>query len=346
VTDHLVSVVPMGVLVSGGLDSSLVAAFSARAFRERGEQGAAFSMVPGGVAARLDETPHIERVVSSFGLVPHRIALTPDWLKANIGAVTRAQEEPVAGIAVAAQYLTYELAARIGTRVVLDGQGADELFGGYPRHQFAYLRNCLRRHAYATFAAEIAWLCARDRALFRDTLRHSRFFRANGQGAQHASPPSLDAVLRRDVASGNMRSILALTDRNAMAHSVEGRVPYVHRPVVEAAFGLADAYKVGHGTRKRILRRIGERHLPASIVRRRDRIGFGAPTREWLLRHFQDELRALHGQPAFAGAHAIDARRVHDVVDGFLASRHTDAGKVWRLFAIERWAREYEVTAL
>ena len=130
----------MGILISGGLDSSLVAAMAATPFAERGERGMGFSMVLDRSHSRYDETAHIDQVVSAFGFRGFAVELTPAWLKANIERVSRTQEEPVAGVAVAGQYLAFELAARHGAKVVLDGQGADELFAGYPRHQVVYLR--------------------------------------------------------------------------------------------------------------------------------------------------------------------------------------------------------------
>src|SRR5215831_18786292 len=147
VAEHMVGPVAMGILISGGLDSSVVAALAVTPFAERGERGMGFSMVLDRGYNRYDETAHIDQVVSAFGYRGCRVELTPAWLKANMEQVSRTQEEPVAGVAVAGQYLTFELAAKHGVRVVLDGQGADELFAGYPRHQIVYLADCVRHRA-------------------------------------------------------------------------------------------------------------------------------------------------------------------------------------------------------
>jgi len=372
----MVGPVPMGILISGGLDSSVVAALSVTPFAARGERGMGFSMVLDRRYSQYDETVHIDQVVSAFGFRGYRVELTPDWLKANIARVSRAQEEPVAGVAVAGQYLTFELAAKHGARVILDGQGADELFAGYPRHQVAYLTDCARRLALGALLKELAALLRHDRRFFRE-LRKARVVRQlermfGGDKAQpidfirdlditrRANTPSrqaattqvearhsaLSEVLRKDVLTGNLRAVLALSDRNAMAHSIEARVPYVDRRVVEFAFQLPDRYKIGEGQRKLILRKLGTHHLPNGIAARVDRIGFGAPLHQWLMQEFPSELSALPEGPAFHDSISIERARMRRFVEGFLSGHHHDAGTIWRLYAVDQWARAYAVTGI
>jgi asparagine synthase (glutamine-hydrolysing) len=369
----------MGLLISGGLDSSIVAALAVSPYAQRGERGMGFSMVLDRCYSQYDETAHIDQVVSTFGFIGFTVELTPAWLKANIERVTRTQEEPVAGVAVAGQYLAFELAARHGATVVLDGQGADELFAGYPRHQVVYLRDCARRLAFGEMFREIAALLQRDRRLFKEVWstvivrRLRRIFgrrrdrpidfirdefdttatRATIHGVpgaeareQGARSSALGEVLRKDVLTGNLRAVLALTDRNAMAHSIEARVPYVDRRIVEFAFQLPDRHKIGQGQRKLILRKIGARHLPEAIVTRVDRIGFGAPLHQWLVESFASELRALPDGVAFHDSISIDASRLRRFIEDFLVGHHRDAGTVWRLYAVDQWARAYAVTGI
>jgi asparagine synthase (glutamine-hydrolysing) len=152
--------------------------------------------------------------------------------------------------------------------------------------------------------------------------------------------------LRRDVLTGNLRWVLALTDRNAMAHSIEARVPYVSRGMVEFAFSLPDRFKTGAGWRKRILRRVGERHLPRALVYRPNRLGFGTPTGRWLAEAFAAELRGLARGEVFASSGIADPAGIGRFVNAFLAGEHADAGTVWRLYAVDRWARAHSVTGL
>src|SRR6266567_703314 len=376
VSEHMVGPVPMGILISGGLDSSVVAALATTPFAERGERGMGFSMVLDRRYSRYDETAHIDQVVSAFGFRGYTVELTPAWLKASMERVSRTQEEPVAGVAVAGQYLTFELAAKQGAKVVLDGQGADELFAGYPRHQVVYLIDYVRRLAFGALFKELAALLYHDRRFFREVWRAMfvpRLERIFGGGKDRpidfirdvtdattrrakvpSRPPAalaegeirasaLGEVLRKDVLTGNLRAVLALSDRNSMAHSIEARVPYVDRRIVEVAFQLPDRYKIGEGQRKLILRKLGARYLPKEIVARVDRIGFGAPIREWLMQEFKCELSALPEGPAFRDSISIDRTRMRRFIEHFLSGHHHDAGTIWRLYAVDQWARAHGV---
>jgi asparagine synthase (glutamine-hydrolysing) len=372
VAEHMVAQVPIGNLVSGGLDSSLVAALAAPNYRAAGQRGLAASMVLDGGPSHLDESIYIDQVTAALEFDGFKAALTPAWLKDNIGRVTMAQEEPVAGMAVVGQYLAYETAARHGARVVLDGQGADEIFAGYPRHQYVVLRDYAARGAWGDMARELMSLAGHDPKFFADIWRRSLrprlmrlfgsapvrprydFIRRNGQ-ARRLRPESSAALPRRsalerdlftDVVTGNLRPALAMTDRNSMAHSVEARVPYVDRRVVEYGFALPDGYKIGAGRRKRILRAIAARYLPASIVDRIDRIGFGVPIAAWLMTDFRSELAQLADGPTYRNAGFVDRAALGRYVEEFLNGSHQNAGAVWRLYAIDRWAQAFAVQGL
>jgi asparagine synthase (glutamine-hydrolysing) len=361
VAEHLVAQAPLGHLISGGLDSSLLAALAAPIYEVRHEQGAGFSMVLGRAWRQLDESPYIDALAQALHFQSFKSELSPEWLKTNIERITWAQEEPVAGMAVAGQFLAYETAARHGARVVIDGQGADEFFAGYPRHQIAVLADLARRLALPSLAREAVWLFWRDRR-FLWNLWQRRIARASSRGQPHrrdflsieadgvgraAAPPRHASVLTRallpDVLSYNLKSVLAMTDRNAMTHSIEARVPYVDWRIAEFAFALPDDYKSGHGLRKRILRVIGARCLPKAIVARTDRIGFGAPVEAWLKSDFRSEIAELPQNRLLGASALFDLTKFKEFIDGFLAERHRDFGTVWRAYAIDRWARAYGV---
>src|SRR5262245_34321183 len=293
--EHVVAQAPLGHLISGGLDSSLLAALTGPNYFRRRERGLGISMV---LATRLkgyDESTYIDQVVTALKFRSIKAEFSSAWLKANIDRITKAQEEPVAGMAVAGQFLAYETAARHGARVVLDGQGADEIFAGYPRHQHTVLKDYVRRRALPALLRELTSLWRHDAKFFGDVWRlrilpriarnlgfgksspdrdFLRFEGGNatsrrGRDPQHNSrSTALGEELLNDILAGNLRPVLAVTDRNSMAHSIEARVPYVDSRIVEFAFQLPDSYKIGSGRRKRILRRIAERYLPEAKIGR------------------------------------------------------------------------------
>jgi len=371
--EHMVAKCHFGHLISGGLDSSLLSAMAAPSYRQRGERGMSVSMVLPANASRYCESVYVDQVVTALEFQSFRAVLSAGWLKANIDRIAKTQEEPPAGMAVAGQFLAYETAARQGARVVLDGQGADEIFAGYPRHQYTLLKDCIRRIEPAALLRELISLWRYDTRFFRDAWRVTilprlasklgfagnnaslDFLRWEGgqvsskhesdthHGPQHTA---LSKELQADVLTGNLRSVLAITDRNAMAHSIEARVPYVDRRIVEFAFGLPDDYKIGDGRRKRILRVLAARYLPKAVVTRVDKIGFGAPIEQWLRADFRAELASLHDGGVFGHSNLVDRLRLRSYIDDFLSGRHHAASTVWRLYAVDIWARVYAVSGV
>jgi asparagine synthase (glutamine-hydrolysing) len=366
VSEHLLGQAPAGQLISGGLDSSVLAALARPVYASRGEAGVGASMVLDSPAERYDESIYIDEVSRALNFRSFKTTMSAAWLKANVTRATWTQEEPLAGIAVVGQFLAYETAGRQGLRIVLDGQGSDELFAGYPRHQTLALLDRLRRGAVIDVLLELAALVRHDPGFFKETwrlriaprlarlfgierkIRRPDFLReidtAQAEPApQLAGGTALTRSLMTDVCTYNLKSTLSFTDRNSMAHSIEARVPYVDQRIVEYAFSLPDQYKIGGGERKHILRTVARNLLPPLIVDRVDRVGFGAPIQRWVSNDLRDELRTLADSPAFEPSGLIDRAGLRDYVTAFLAGEHHDAATLWRIYAVNRWSLAYSV---
>src|SRR6516225_6216042 len=323
VGEHMVAQAPIGHLISGGLDSSLLAAFAAPIYARRGQRGMGASMVTTS-ANRYDESPYIDQVVAALRLESVRAEFTGGWLKVNIDRVTRAQEEPVAGMAVAGQFLAYEAAARHGARVVLDGQGADEIFAGYPRHQFTVLKDYLRRGDVTALLLEMVSLCRYDAKFLRDTWRLRIVPRLGlGWGSYGLASDSLLSD--------------ATTSESQCRARLERRFSALHVELLNDVLG---------GKRKRILRRLAQRYLPKAIVARVDRIGFGAPIEHWLRTCFRAELVDLPGGDVFSRSMLVNPRLLRSYIDDFLAGQHGDVGTIWRIYAVDVWARVHSVSGV
>src|SRR5262249_30259469 len=112
----------------------------------------------------------------------------------------------------------------------------------------------------------------------------------------------VNRLLYFDVRWGNVKIVLGYGDRNAMAHSVEARVPYFDRAFVELMFSLPDTYKIGGGDRKHLLRDIARRYVPLEITERGDRMGFGTPDEEMIRGPLQDTVAEAVNDPQFRAA--------------------------------------------
>jgi asparagine synthase (glutamine-hydrolysing) len=145
--------------------------------------------------------------------------------------------------------------------------------------------------------------------------------------------------LHYDVRWGNVKVVLDYGDKNAMAHSVEARVPYFDRKLVEFAFSLPDGYKVDGAQRKRILRDVARSLLPASVTDRPERLGFAVPDGP-LLGEMWPRMREVVADEGFAKSPCFDRAGLRTFLDGFDARRGRDRHSAWRLYALALWTGE------
>jgi asparagine synthase (glutamine-hydrolysing) len=353
---HLVAEVGVGTLLSGGLDSSLVTAIAARDGEPRRP---AFSFVLNERIDRaFDESRYVDDVVQHTGVPTCRTTMTGDWLRENIARVTVAQEAPVTGAPVAAQFRTHQLAAASGVRVVLDGQGADETFAGYRRHHAVMLTELLLHGRLAAFSRELreappgsasTWLRQAVAApLFRTVVppRMPSWYVGAHEPLTRSTATNLGRTLHRDVTELNLPSVLAITDRNSMAHSLEARVPLLDHRIVEFAFTLPSQMKIGGGVRKRILRHVAQRYLPQSVLTRTDSIGFGTPQGRWMRGELRDAMRDAATSASIQQNAFIDGTRVRRLVDDFFAGRGgvSSHREVWVIYALHHWLTAFDIT--
>jgi asparagine synthase (glutamine-hydrolysing) len=169
---------------------------------------------------------------------------------------------------------------------------------------------------------------------------------AEGAPAPDGAAAGLSALARMsraDLTSGNIPAVLALTDRNAMAHSVESRVPFLDHRIVEFGLALPDRFKASRGARKVVLRDLARRRLPAVIAGRGGRIGFGMPLAEWLRGPLRPGVLETVTGPGVMSHTVFDAGATLRFVTDFLDGRHEDAASVWRIVAVARWLQKFRI---
>jgi asparagine synthase (glutamine-hydrolysing) len=353
---HLLAEVGVGTLLSGGLDSSLV---TEMASRDGEPLRPAFSFVLREHLDRaFDESRYVTDVVQHTGVPAFTTTMTGAWLAENMARITAAQEAPVTGAPVAAQFRTHELAAASGVRVVLDGQGADETFAGYRRHHAVMMTELLLRGRVGAFSRELrdaprgsgrTWLRQAVAApLIRTILppRTPSWYLGVHEPLTRNTAMNLDRALRRDVTEMNLPAVLAITDHNSMAHSLEARVPLLDHRIVEFAFTLPSQMKIGGGIRKRILRHVARRYVPQSVLARTDSIGFGTPQGRWMRGELREAIRDAAGSASIQQNAVIDGTRVRRLVDDFFAGRGAVSSQreVWAIYALHHWLTAFDVT--
>jgi asparagine synthase (glutamine-hydrolysing) len=374
---HLRACVKVGSFLSGGLDSAVITALMRNGSAPRDTYSLVFDEQRW---AAFDESKYVDDFVASTGVPNFRTTFDAQWMRDNIRAVTWAQEEPLVASTLLAQWRVFELARARGATVVLDGQGSDEIFGGYARHELVVWRERLRQGRLPSFLRESRLIASSfgisaPALLYRHLVRTAggslvrrfrlpflrydwideRFFisKRGDDREQRAArahevarwPSALDREMVRDLRFFALRPLLLFSDRSGMAHSVEARLPFLDHELVEFAMQLPPHFKVGFGRRKRILRDVARPYVPASIVDRTDKMGFVTPEAVWLRESLREDLREITSSPAVVRQPFLRLAAVKRFIDDFLERRHNDYRGVWRLYALKHWLEVYDLGA-
>lgn len=369
VGSHLRSDVPVGACLSGGLDSATLVALAAR---ETTSPLRTFSITYPGTA--YDESRYIHAL---HGQVHHLAGTesSPDGsdLVEVLERSTWHYEEPVWGGSVYSWWQVMKSVHAGGIKVVLNGQGADELLAGYPRYYPTYLRQLLRDGRLPAFQRNFDGFRAQQPGLSRSALwrelatpywpdRLRRAARMAGRGKAfddgflapglrvHASPEAdalarrafsrLDAHLLTDLATTRLPELLQAEDRFSMAFSIESRVPFLDRALVEHAVALPPERKLDGGVTKVALRDAMRGIVPDAILDRSDKQGYPTPVNDWLHRFGAEHAGDLIGSRRFRELGVFDARAASAAFDRWRAGRAPLPG-LWTWLSTETWFRQY-----
>lgn len=295
--------VPAAVSMSGGLDSTLLASLLSGPDREASQAfcfgSPQLSKTEGPLAK---EAMDLIRIRSAFTDPPGA-----DGIASAFHATLVAQQEPFSGLSVVAQFLLYRDVARAGFRVVLGGQGGDELFMGYRKFQIFEVQQLVRERRLGTLVSalpSLLRLAVAEIPRARGYLSERRRYGDQGRQAEALRLPEvadLGPGLReneslgdrqvRDVLTLSLPVLLRYEDRNSMAHSLESRMPFLDYRVAEFGLGLPDRLKVRGGYGKWILRQIARQRIPDSIRTARYKRGFDVAEGDWIRMGLGDAIR-------------------------------------------------------
>lgn len=357
VRDALVADVPVGAYLSGGVDSSLITALVAK---ER--NGAPLHTFSAGFGdPRVDELHWAEQVAGIVGSEHHNVVVTADDFRDSWAKLSWHRDAPLSEPADVAVFRLAELARR-DVKVVLSGEGSDELFGGYPKYRFALptrlgdvLPSPLLRRAEKALPASKARMgialramaepsyAERMRGWFAPFTTAERATLLGGPATRSVLAPyengrgdALRRMLYADSHTWLADNLLERGDRMSMAASLELRPPFLDHRVAELAFSLPSNVKVRRGTTKWVVKEVARQHLPASIVDR-PKSGFKVPLDAW----FRDGLRdmafdLLTGPTSFVGK-TFDRAAVRALLDDHNSGDRNEQPRIWTLLSLEVW---------
>ena len=282
--------VPVGVSLSGGLDSSIVAYLAKQHHVPTDGEGElqSYSVVrPMAGRDSCDESEFINLVVDRLGLRANYTSPVPTRIPGLLDKVCRYYEAPVNGLGVAGLF-TIEAAHKAGIKVTLDGQGADEQLAGYSKFAFSFLNELSVQH----FLSEAVWLMlvTDEKRMATKQIMKSLQWRVRkglGLATKDQGPQPLNATLNESI-DGGLMNLIHYADRRSMIYSMESRMPFLDHRIVEFNASVPGVYKIRKGFTKYYARLAFDGLLPDKIVWRRDKNGWNVPEREWL----DNELRS------------------------------------------------------
>ena len=378
IVKRLRSDVPVGVFLSGGLDSSTITALASKA-----QQGALHTFSVGFEDSSYDESPYAHQVASLFQTVHHHQVCSTKVAVELLPEVYARMDEPFADASILPTYLLCKFASQ-RVKVVLGGDGGDELFAGYPSFQAHKLmerlsflpvacRDLLTRaarripvsHRYASvdflmqqflkgagISPEIRFFMwmgyfghEQKKSLLHKDVQHE-LLRKNpyediiNYVKQSGLVSDFERILYLCMKLYLQDDILVKIDRASMAHGLEVRVPFLDHHVVEYVSGIKSTYKLRRWTSKYLLKHAAAAILPKNIVHRQ-KAGFMMPVAKWLQTDLKERVKELFFDPQVEEDGLFDLSFMKQLLDDHLDQRRDNRKQIWNLFCFLIWRKHY-----
>ena len=368
---HLRSDVPVGAALSGGIDSSSIVA----AMRQLDPtlEIHTFSYIADDQA--ISEERWVDLLGKAARLVVHKVRLTPEELLTDLDQLIGVQGEPFGSTSMYAQWRIFRAAQEAGVKVMLDGQGADELLGGYPYYRFAQISSLLRQGrwgqaselgrfvagqptggirtvvpAVASYFAPTALKKSAKRLIGKaPTWLNAAWF--NGRALERSSLSDTDRnemlrhVLHHTLTKASLPQLLRYEDRNSMAFSIESRVPFLTPGLAKFLLGLPGHYIIASsGTTKAVFRQAMRGIVPDAILDRRDKMGFPTPEKNLLL-SLAPSIERIFKSEAAGEIQALNMSEVRREWKNIVHGSEALDARVWRWVNVILWVEKFAVVA-
>jgi len=376
---HLRSDVPLGTALSGGIDSSSITCAAATNLADPGTLNC-FSYIA--EDTRLSEETWVDKVVAHAKTNCHKVFVRSEAVVQDLQDLISLQGEPFGGTGIFAQNRVFKAAKSAGMKVMLDGQGADEMLGGYGNYQGVRLASTLRsadwqalkgfifRSPHQLSASKFAMLAfawddltgGLGRDVFQNLAGRS-FVRSGGSVsswmdrrwvAGHVDPiprerpepgeTRLHQRLREDVSLKGLPRLLRYEDRNSMHYSIESRVPFLTTEFASYVLSLPEHYLIDRNwMTKSIFRKAMKGLVPSEVLGRVDKLGFTSPERAWILTNRTWARQVLESETAHS-LPGLKRQKIRDEFDAICSGRRPYNGRFWRILNVIEWARMFKVS--
>ena len=351
--------VEVGSLLSGGIDSSAILGIINH--KQYAEKFQTFSAVF--KEEKFSEKQYIDKFkASNLTLKKHFIYPDANTLVESIDELIYTQEEPFRSLAVLSQFEIYKyIKKNTNTTVLLNGQGADEIFTGYTEYHYVYFIELVRSMKFVLLFRELkAFQQNRNLTTIKlmTELGKNLFFQSFSKGDKYKIFTKKFSLKRKENMFTNrlknalwnsltfsaLREYLRYEDKNSMNFSLESRLPFLDFNLVQSAFSLDDQEKIYNGTSKYVLREIIKDKVPNETLNRKDKMGFVSPQEEWqktiLTEEFDREFEEIKEKGIFD---FLDANRIYLLYQNYKENNMSDWAVVWRIYVLYRWKEVWKV---
>jgi asparagine synthase (glutamine-hydrolysing) len=369
---HLRSDVPLGVALSGGVDSSAIAC--AVRHLEPGMELHTFSFIA--ESSNHSEEPWIDLINGHVNAIPHKVSINPNDLNTDISDLIDTQGEPFCTTSMYAQYRVFRAAREAGITVVLEGQGADELLAGYQGYQGQRMRSLLELRdlfGMTRFARQWRQWPGRERhspwrSLLGQILPDNLYRATQSWVGIQTIPEWMDSealkrlqistrparlartpeargrrvaeVLLRSMREDGLPSLLRYGDRNAMRFSIENRVPFLTLPIAEFVLSLPEDYLIAKdGETKSVFRAAMRGIVPDAVLDRRDKVGFETPMGDWVREGLISQTSKQESR-LVSGLDFIKPNELRAILAEVVDGKRLCTPKDWRLINLMVWANQ------
>jgi asparagine synthase (glutamine-hydrolysing) len=355
---RLISEVPIGTCLSGGLDSTSVALIINKLLISEGvardligEKQKTFSAVYND--KKIDERKYIEEVAKATGIEKNYVFPKSKKLWKEIKKLVYHQDEPFGGTSIYAQWNVMRL-SRKKVKVVLDGQGGDELLAGYIPYYGIYFFNLWKKrklfHLLKEFVLSLnltlpfikKFILESKKELDIKKMLDAAFVSKFDQKVRTKwKGNDLADFLYLEMTQNSIPRLLRYEDKNAMAFSIESRVPFLDHRIAEFIFSLPINQRIKNGWTKYVLRNAMKGIIPEKIRKRRSKIGFATPEVEWM-RSLKKDIRNVFVSKKFGNRKYFNQKEILKKFDEFCEVKSDDYASVfWRILNLEIWFRVF-----
>lgn len=365
---HLRSDVPIGAALSGGLDSSSVVMGMRRLM---GSQLDLYCFSYIARNSQFDEEKWVDIIGNSSGANVRKTFPDPEELRTDLDHLIFIQDEPFGSTSIYAQHRVFKLAHQNGIKVMEDGQGADELLGGYLTYysnriaslvysgklgQSAGFVNAIRKRNNLNIDKMFLTLVLSDllpvyskKVLKKFAKRKNSWLNEGWFTNRGVKPEPIERVttkhklrsaLYESLTRTNLPMLLRYEDHNSMAYSIESRVPFLTPDLVQFVFSLPESYLINSdASTKHILRRAMRGIVPDPILDRRDKIGFATPELEWLKQQ-RPWVEKMLGGDTVRKIGLFNYEEVQNHLSEVLAGKRHFDFRLWRWINLVCWAEQ------